>query len=48
MIHGAFRPKGAQLTARCWGSIDIASLREDFRQPQQRKDVDSARREAGA
>ena len=31
VIHGAFRPKGAQLTARCWGSIDIARLREDFR-----------------
>ena len=31
VIHGAFPPKGAQLTARCWGSIDIASLREDFR-----------------
>ena len=31
VIHGAFPPKGAQLTARCWGSIDIAALREGFR-----------------
>ena len=31
VIHGAFPPKGAQLTARCWGSIDIVRLREDFR-----------------
>ena len=31
VIHGAFPPKGAQLTARCWANIDIARLREDFR-----------------
>ncbi|MDE0029681.1 MAG: NYN domain-containing protein [Deltaproteobacteria bacterium] len=31
VIHGAFPPKGAQLTARCWGSIDVARLREQFR-----------------
>ena len=31
VIHGAFPPKGAQLTQRCWGSIDIPSMREDFR-----------------
>ena len=31
VIHGAFRPKGAQLTARCWGSIDVPGLREAFR-----------------
>ena len=30
VIHGAFRPKGAQLTARCWGSIDVPGLRETF------------------
>ena len=30
VIHGAFPPKGAQLTARCWGSIDIGKLREEF------------------
>ena len=36
VIHGAFPPKGAQLSARCWGSIDIRRLREEFRleQPQ--------------
>ena len=31
VIHGAFPPKGAQLTQRCWGSIDIPSLRGNFR-----------------
>ena len=31
VIHGAFPPKGAQLTQKCWGSINIALLREDFR-----------------
>ena len=31
VIHGAFPPKGAQLTARCWGSIDVPRLREEFR-----------------
>lgn len=36
VIHGAFPPKGAQLSARCWGSVDIRRLREEFRleQPQ--------------
>ena len=34
VIHGAFRPKGAQLTARCWGSIDVPGLRETFRRQQ--------------
>jgi len=33
VIHGAFPPKGAQLTARCWANFDIARLREDFRFP---------------
>ncbi len=28
VIHGAFPPKGAQLTRECWGSIPIAGLRE--------------------
>ena len=27
VIHGAFPPKGAQLTAKCWANIDIARLR---------------------
>ena len=31
VIHGAFPPKGAYLTQKCWGSIDVAKLREDFR-----------------
>ena len=31
VIHGAFPPRGAQLTARCWGSVNIAQLREEFR-----------------
>ena len=31
VIHGAFPPKGAQLTQKCWGSISVAGLREDFR-----------------
>lgn len=37
VIHGAFPPKGAQLSGRCWGSIDVRRLRSEFRleQPQQ-------------
>ena len=31
VIHGAFPPKGSQLMRKCWGSIDIAKLRNDFR-----------------
>ena len=31
VIHGAFPPKGAQLTRKCWGSINIVSLRNGFR-----------------
>ena len=31
VIHGAFPPKGAFLTQKCWGSIDLVKLREDFR-----------------
>lgn len=31
VIHGAFPPKGAQLSTRCWGSIDVRRLREEFR-----------------
>ena len=31
VIHGAFPPKGAQLTRKCWGSINIAGLREEYR-----------------
>lgn len=31
VIHGAFPPQGAQLTQKCWGSINVADLREHFR-----------------
>ena len=31
VIHGAFPPKGAQLTARCWASLNVGHLREQFR-----------------
>ncbi len=31
VIHGKFPPMGAELTARCWGSVDVASQREGFR-----------------
>ena len=31
VIHGAFPPKGAQLTGSCWGRIDLVGLRETFR-----------------
>ena len=31
VIHGAFPPSGAQLTARCWGSVNIVRLREECR-----------------
>ena len=32
VIHGAFPPKGAQLSTKCWGKIDVALLRNKFRQ----------------
>ena len=31
VIHGAFPPKGSQLRRKCWGSIDVADLRNAFR-----------------
>ena len=31
VIHGAFPPKGAELTSSCWGKIDIPRLRDGFR-----------------
>ena len=31
VIHGSFPHSGAQLTATCWGSIDIPSLMTQFR-----------------
>ena len=39
VIHGAFPPKGAKLTARCWGSLDLPSLREKFRFARPEHDV---------
>ena len=39
VIHGVFLAKGAQLTARCWGSLDVARLREDFRLTQPSRDA---------
>ena len=31
VIHGAFPPRGSELTTRCWGSIKVPQLREKFR-----------------
>lgn len=31
IIHGAFPPKGAVVSAACWGQIDLAALRQRFR-----------------
>ncbi len=31
VIHGAFQPKGYHLTQKCWGSINIPSIRDKFR-----------------
>lgn len=31
VIHGAFPPKGSELTKRCWGHVDVPRMREDFR-----------------
>ena len=31
VIHGAFPPRGAELTRKCWSSIDVAGSREEFR-----------------
>jgi hypothetical protein len=31
VIHGQLPPRGALLSQRCWGSIDIIKLREKFR-----------------
>jgi uncharacterized LabA/DUF88 family protein len=31
VIHGAFPPNGAFLTQKCWGSISMPGLREQFR-----------------
>ena len=31
VIHGAFPPQGSELTGRCWGSINLPRLRDEFR-----------------
>ena len=31
VLHGAFPPKGAVLTQKCWGSINVPRTRETFR-----------------
>lgn len=31
VIHACFPPKGAQLTQKCWGSIDVRNFRSKFR-----------------
>jgi uncharacterized LabA/DUF88 family protein len=31
VIHGAFPPKGSELTQKCWGNLDLTSLKEGFR-----------------
>lgn len=31
VVHGAFPPNAAELTRKCWGSIDIPAIRERFR-----------------
>ena len=31
VIHGAFPPRGSELTRKCWSSIDVAGSREEFR-----------------
>lgn len=33
VIHGAFPPKGNDLSQKCWGNIDIAKLMPQFRKP---------------
>lgn len=30
VIHGAFPPQGSELTAKCWGSINLPKLRGEF------------------
>ncbi len=31
VIHGGFPPKGSELTQKCWGNLDLRSLKEAFR-----------------
>jgi len=31
VIHGAFPPKGSELTQKCWGNLDLPNLKESFR-----------------
>ena len=32
VLHGAFPPKGSELTRKCWGSIDLKKERGKFEQ----------------
>jgi uncharacterized LabA/DUF88 family protein len=34
VVHGQLRPKGALLSKKCWGSIDVTKMREKFRMVQ--------------
>lgn len=31
IVHGQFPPKGSHLSQKCWGSIDVGKLREQYR-----------------
>lgn len=31
IIHGKFPPKGAELTQKCWGHIDLTEIRDQFK-----------------
>jgi len=31
VIHGQFPPKGAELSQKCWGRIDLTAMRDKYR-----------------
>jgi len=39
VIHGAFPPKGAQLSARCWASVNVVDLHEQFCRDRPRRET---------
>ena len=39
IVHGQFPPGGANLSQKCWGSIDVPALREQFRLAQRPTNV---------
>lgn len=39
VVHGQFPPRGAHLSQKCWGSIDVPGLREEFRLAQRPSNV---------